>query len=165
MSIGNGVANKLFCSFKEPFWGKRKGWINFVLKGKKYNKYPVAFIYPEPKNHILVVFVSGRASIELGQWSDEQIYKDFDEFISLFLDDDEYDLEQVKLTRWHLDEHAFGSYSYYKVGTTKQRYQQLRQPIQNRFWFIGEHTHPESFAFAHGAYETGVWAAQEALKH
>ena len=92
-SIGNGIANKLYCSFKEPFWGKRKGWINFVLKGQKYNKYPVAFIYPEPKNHILVVFVAGKGSYELGQMSDEQIYKDFDEFLSLFLDDEEYDLE------------------------------------------------------------------------
>lgn len=164
-SIGNGIANKLFCSFKEPFWGKRKGWINFVLKGKKYNRYPVAFIYPEPKNHILVVFVAGKGSYELGQMSDEQIYKDFDEFLSLFLDDDEYDLEQVKLTRWHLDEHTFGSYSYYKVGTQKQHFQQLRQPLQNRFWFVGEHTNPENYAFAHGAYQTGVWAAQEALQH
>ncbi len=59
-----------------------------MLKGQKYNRYPVAFIYPSPKNNILIVFVSGRGSIELGQWSDEQIYKDFDEFISLFLDDD-----------------------------------------------------------------------------
>ena len=69
-SIGNGSANKLFCSFKKPFWGNSKGWINFVLKGQKYNRYPVAFIYPEPKNHILIVFVAGKGSHELAQLTD-----------------------------------------------------------------------------------------------
>lgn len=159
MSIGNGFQNKLFVSFKHPFWGGRKGWINFVLKGKKHNKYPVAFIYPTPKNNILLIFVAGKASIELGQWSDQQLFHDVDEFLSLFLDDDEYEIDQVKMTKWHLDEHSFGSYSYYKVGTKKEHYKQLRIPIQNRFWFVGEHTNPDNFAFAHGAYETGVWAA------
>ncbi len=164
MSIGVGFQNKLFCSFKERFWGNRKGWINFVTKNKKPNKYPVAFIYPEPKKNILLVFVAGQASLELGNWSDEQIYKDFDDFLGLFLDDDEYELEAVKMTRWQHDEHSFGSYCYNKVGTTKQHFKQLRQPIQNRFWFVGEHTSPDNFAFAHGAYETGVWAAQESMQ-
>lgn len=159
LSIGNGFQNKLFASFKYPFWGNRKGWINFVLKGKKHNKYPIAFIYPCPKNNILVIFVAGKASVELGQWSDQQIFNDLDEFLSLFLDDDEYELGETKMTTWHNDEHCFGSYSFYKVGTRKEHYQQLRKPIQNRFWFAGEHTHPENFAFAHGAYETGVWSA------
>ena len=84
--------------------------------------------------------------------SDGQILKDYNQYLRLFLDDDEYELDQVKFTRWHLDEHTLGSFSYYKVGNTKKHYQQFRQPIQNRFWFIGEHTHPDSYAFVHGAY-------------
>lgn len=34
-SIGFGSFNKLFVSFKKPFWGNKKGWLNFVLKGEK----------------------------------------------------------------------------------------------------------------------------------
>jgi monoamine oxidase len=63
-SIGNGFQNKLFASFKEAFWGHRKGWINFVLEGKKHIKGPIAYIYPA-QNNILVIFVAGKASIEL----------------------------------------------------------------------------------------------------
>jgi len=44
------------------------------------------------------------------------------------------------MTRWHLDENTLGSYAYYKIGTTQQHFNQLRKPIQKRFWFIGEHT-------------------------
>ena len=69
-SIGNGSANKLFCSFKKPFWGNSKGWINFVLKGQKYNRFPHAFIYPEPKNHILMVYIGGKGSHEIAQLTD-----------------------------------------------------------------------------------------------
>jgi hypothetical protein len=47
-----------------------------------------------------VIFVAGKASIELGQWSEQQIFNDVDEFLGLFLDDDEYDLDQAKMTSW-----------------------------------------------------------------
>jgi len=69
------------------------------------------------------------------------------------------------MTRWHLDDHTYGSYCYPKVGTTKANFQQLRQPLQNRFWFVGEHTHPDKYAYAHGAYESGVLAARQAINN
>ena len=28
--MGYGIANKIFVSFEEPFWGERLGWINFI---------------------------------------------------------------------------------------------------------------------------------------
>jgi hypothetical protein len=68
--MGFGVANKIFASFSEPFWGERKGWINFIAH-KNANRYPVAFILPESKRNILMFFVSARQSIILGELSDE----------------------------------------------------------------------------------------------
>ena len=53
-SIGSGIVNKLFCSFKKPFWGNKKGWMNFVMKNQKVSKFPLAFIVSDPKNHIIV---------------------------------------------------------------------------------------------------------------
>ena len=44
------------------------------------------------------------------------------------------------MTKWHLDENTFGCYAYSKVGTTTDHFNQLRKPVQKRFWFIGEHT-------------------------
>ena len=34
-SIGSGIVNKLFCSFRKPFWGDKKGWMNFVMKNQQ----------------------------------------------------------------------------------------------------------------------------------
>jgi len=68
------------------------------------------------------------------------------------------------MTRWHLDENSLGSYCCNKIGTKKEHFETLRKPIQNRFWFVGEHTHPKLASYAHGAFETGLWAADEVLK-
>lgn len=57
-AMGNGVADKLFVSFEKPFWGKRKGWLNFITKSS-LNRYSVAMILPSKKQHIICVFVSG----------------------------------------------------------------------------------------------------------
>ncbi len=79
------------------------------------------------------------------------------------MDPSEIEIEDAKMSRWHKDEHSLGSYCYNRVGTKKEHFEQLRKPIQDRFWFIGEHTHPTLSSYAHGAYETGLWAAREAV--
>ena len=72
--MGNGVINKMFVSFTRPFWGKRKGYINFVTKKEnKYNKYPIAFIMEEKNRYILCFFVAANPCREISQWKDEDI--------------------------------------------------------------------------------------------
>ena len=114
--------------------------MNFVMKNQKVGKFPVAFIVPEPKNHIIVFEVGITACLELGKMADQQIFKEFDNYLSLFIKREQYQLEQVMMTKWHLDENTFGCYAYSKVGTTTDHFNQLRKPVQKRFWFIGEHT-------------------------
>jgi hypothetical protein len=103
------MASRTNCSppSRSPSGATAKAGSTLSSRARK-QQVPIAFIYPCPKNNVLVIFVAGKASIELGQWSEQQIFKDVDEFLSLFLDDDEYDLEQTKMASWHLDEHCFG---------------------------------------------------------
>ena len=70
--IGNGVVNKIYISFEKPFWGNRKGYINFVTKTKT-NRYPVAFNMSEKNRHILCVFVSANPCLELSKMTDQEI--------------------------------------------------------------------------------------------
>jgi len=39
----------------------------------------------------------------------------------------------------------------------------LAQPFDDRIFFTGEATHPFDFSTAHGAYESGLRAAEEAI--
>lgn len=134
--MGNGVANKLLISCETPFWGKRKGWINFITKSKD-NPYPVGYVLPYKDRHILCVFVSGSYSLELSKMSDEEAIKHFCEFVRKFMKE-EVKVRAFKLTRWQEDSHALGSYSYCSVGHDHESFSELMsRPVEGKVWFAG----------------------------
>jgi monoamine oxidase len=73
--------------------------------------------------------------------------------------------KQVKplvATAWSRDPFALGSYSHALPGNAGAR-EVLARPVDDRLFFAGEACSAESFSTAHGAYETGVAAADQAL--
>jgi monoamine oxidase len=71
-------------------------------------------------------------------------------------------LQPLARTRWRAEKFIRGSYSHAKIGQASQR-GVLAAPHDDRLFFAGEACHPRDFSTAHGAYETGVAAADEAL--
>jgi monoamine oxidase len=65
--------------------------------------------------------------------------------------------------RWGIDPFARGSYSYALPGHADDR-ARLAAPVEDRIFFAGEACSRDSYSTAHGAYETGVAAAENALK-
>jgi monoamine oxidase len=72
-------------------------------------------------------------------------------------------LRPLVATGWSKDRWALGSYSHALPGKAASR-RILAQPIDGRLFFAGEACSAESFSTAHGAYETGVAAADAALR-
>ena len=60
------------------------------------------------------------------------------------------------------DPFALGSYSCALPGHAEDR-ARLAAPVENRLFFAGEACSPNFFSTAHGAYETGLKAADAAL--
>ena len=73
--LAPGQENKLFASFDQPFWDDDKVWLNFVIKGQKPNDFPVAYIMPTPKKHVLVFFLSGKTNTRLSSLSNYSLKK------------------------------------------------------------------------------------------
>lgn len=71
-------------------------------------------------------------------------------------------LRFAAVSAWSQDPYARGSYSYARVGQAAAR-AALAAPVDNRLFFAGEATSRHDFSTAHGAYRTGLRAAQEAL--
>lgn len=71
-------------------------------------------------------------------------------------------LVPVCASAWASEPHFGGSYAYAKPGAANCR-GILAAPIENRIFFAGEACSPQKFTTAHGAYETGVAAAEAAL--
>ncbi len=65
-------------------------------------------------------------------------------------------------TTWAGDPFSLGAYSHALPGHAGDR-AVLAAPVDGRLFFAGEATHPTYFSTAHGAWESGVRAAEEAI--
>ncbi len=71
-------------------------------------------------------------------------------------------LSALAVSSWSVDPHALGGYSYARPGLADQR-AVLAAPVDNRLFFAGEACSRNRYSTAHGAFETGHAAAEEAL--
>jgi len=71
-------------------------------------------------------------------------------------------LTTLAASSWSTDAYALGGYSYAKPGFADQR-AVLAAPVDNRIFFAGEACSRNRYSTAHGAYETGYAAAEQAL--
>lgn len=67
---------------------------------------------------------------------------------------------QYLVSHWGTDVNSLGAYSYDQVGQSHALYEWLRTPIDNLF-FAGEATSVSFPGSVHGAYSTGLMAAEE----
>lgn len=67
------------------------------------------------------------------------------------------------VTRWSQDRLAYGSYSYPAAGSTPADRDSLASVVGERIHFAGEATHVDYFATVHGAYLSGLRAADEVI--
>jgi monoamine oxidase len=71
-------------------------------------------------------------------------------------------LHPLATSAWHNDPVARGSYSHALPGKAGSR-AALAAPVDHRLFFAGEACSADSFSTAHGAFETGVAAAEAAV--
>jgi monoamine oxidase len=91
----------------------------------------------------------------------EQAFAQFaiEEFAASFGSDIRRRLHLLAVSAWDRDPFARGSYSYARVGHAAAR-AALAAPVDDRIFFAGEACSSYDFSTAHGAYRTGVQAAQ-----
>ena len=86
-----------------------------------------------------------------------------DELVKLLGSDWRGRLSPLGATRWRREPWIGGSYSHARVGQAGAR-QVLAEPVDDRLFFAGEACSRVDFSTAHGAYATGVAAAEAALR-
>jgi monoamine oxidase len=72
-------------------------------------------------------------------------------------------LSPLAESAWARDPYSLGSYSYGCPGAQASR-ATLAASVDERLFFAGEHCSPHDFSTAHGAYRSGVTAADEAIR-
>jgi monoamine oxidase len=108
-------------------------------------------------------FFGGRLARQLEQEGDGVLTAfAMDELAAQLGNDIRARLTPLAATAWSRDPFAQGSYSHALPGRSEAR-AILAGAINDRLFFAGEACSAESFSSAHGAYETGVAAAEAAL--
>ncbi len=84
------------------------------------------------------------------------------ELVALLGSDWRARLTPVAATCWRAEPHIHGSYSHARVGAAPQR-GVLAAPVEDRLFFAGEACSVHDFSTAHGAFQTGVAAAEAVI--
>ena len=71
-------------------------------------------------------------------------------------------LRPLVASSWSRTTHIGGAYSYALPGQGAAR-EDLAHPFEQRLFFAGEATHVHDYSTAHGACDSGVRAAEEAI--
>ena len=155
-----GVLNKVYLKFSEAFWdeeiegisyvGERTGewcdWLNFM---------------PYINEPVLMAFHGGAKGYALEELSDDEIIAGAMKTLRVIYGNSISEPESYLITRWGKDPLAFGSYSHIPPFASGDDYDALFEPVDDVLYFAGEATNREHPATVHGAYLSGVAAAEE----
>ncbi len=161
-SLGRGVLNKAFLKFDNAFWQKQPEWIHMIPEQKgQFTSWLNPYHYTNAP--ILLAFNAGDFGIAIEQWSDAQILGEATTQLRKMYGSNVPAPLDAQLTRWHSDPFAHCSYSSAVVGITDSTRSELATSVQDKLFFAGEATNAEYPSTVHGAYLSGVRAAEEIL--
>jgi len=156
-----GFLNKIYLFFDNLFWNPDIEWIS-VMPNKEQPKehYEALNLYKFVKQPILLFFSAGSFSEETESWTDKKIIDNVMHHLQLIYGKNVPHPSAYLITRWGKDPFAHGSYSYPTVGSSVEDYKNLAAPVADKLFFAGEATSTTDPSTVHGAYMSGVAAAE-----
>lgn len=156
--IGFGSVTKLALKFEQPFWPEDVQYLGYMSEPKGRWNYFLNYRTFSPENILLGVSV-GDYPFVAEAMSDPDIISDCMGALRVMFGEDIPAPIGHMATRWSKDPHTFGAYSYSAVGNTPADFDRFATPVANTILFAGEHTTFDFHGTTHGAYLTGLAAA------
>ena len=160
--LGMGVLNKCYLRFDRAFWPPDVDWLEYIPANPGEWAEWVSFqrVASQP---ILLGFNAADQGRQIEAWSDQVTVASAMDTLTTIFGNRIPEPVDVQITRWATDPFALGAYSYNAVGSTPSARQTLADPLGRQVFFAGEATHPDHFGTTHGAYLSGLRAAEEIL--
>ena len=159
--LSMGLLNKIILTFKKPFWpsdAHRLGLLTDSTK-ERIEYFPVP---PGGNSGILVGLAYGDFAREIERMSkNEVINKAIGQLQKMVPTISVDDVIDVYITRWASDPMAQGAYIHIPPNGAMGDCENLSRSISDRLFFAGEATNQIYFGTVHGAYLSGMRAAQE----
>jgi monoamine oxidase len=158
--LAMGVLNKVYMKFPAVFWGKRAE--TFVYFGEHVGEWSdwLSFV-PYTNEPVIMAFHGGAKGRALEKLTDEQIVAGAMKTLRAMFGSDIPNPSGYLITRWGSDPFSVGSYSYIPPFASGKDYDALFKPVDDVLFFAGEATSREYPSTVHGAYLSGIAAAEE----
>ena len=155
-----GVDNKLFIALSDQF--PRVASDTFLV-GSTTSRETMTYQVRPLDRPAIYCFFGGRFAAALEREGEAAMFAfASDELARLFGNDVRKRMAPLASTAWLQDPWSRGSYSYALPGHADDR-ARLAAPVDDRLFFAGEATSPNFFSTAHGAWLSGITAADAAL--
>lgn len=157
--LGMGVLNKVYLKFPEVFWDEDVETISYV--GERLGEWCdwLSFV-PFTGEPILMAFHGGDKGFALEDLSDDEIVAGAMRTLRVMFGDDILEPKGVLITRWGKDAFSCGAYSRIPPFASGDDYDALAEPVGDVLFFAGEATSREYPSTVHGAYLSGLRAAE-----
>ena len=159
-ALGMGLLNKCFLRFPKVFWPADRDWLESI--GPVPGLWAEWVSYARPLGMpILVGFNAADVGREVETWSDRKTVDSAMVTLRRIYGRGIPDPVGYQITRWAADPFSLGSYSFNALGSRPGMRDDLAKSIDNRVFFAGEATDRNYFGTVHGAYLSGLRAADE----
>ncbi len=166
-NIGFGSFNKVFLEFTEPlpftlhqasesisdFYWHDGHWFNILNLTKIYHK------------PIYLMLFGGTQSEYIDHATDDDVWNFIYTGLNQTFSNIPKTTKNIIITRWGADQQSYGSFSFPTPLHSPQLVETLKQPIENRLFFIGEHCSSKYTGTVHGAYLSGQEASDKIMGH
>lgn len=155
--LGVGIENKIIMHFDKVFWPN----VEFlgVVSDTSYGCSYFLNLHKATGHSVLVYMPAGQLARDIEKMSDEAAANFAFTQLKKILPD-AFAPIQYLVSHWGTDANSLGSYSYDTVGKSHDLYERLRIPVDNLF-FAGEATSMSYPGSVHGAFSTGLMAAED----
>lgn len=157
-----GNVNKFLLTWETPFWDtslqyigytpETKGKFNYFLNAAKFSPYPA-----------LITFAFGDYATTTENMSDEEVINEIMTHLRRIYGPAIPSPTHLLRTKWGQNPHAYGAYSFATNGTTSNDFSTLAQSVNDKLFFAGEHTSRDYRGTVHGAYLSGIRAADNII--
>lgn len=161
--LGMGVLNKLFVRFEEPFWDSQADFFTRMVDPAR-DFSDIVNLQVSVEEPILLIFATGSWARSLESQSDAQVQQAALKMLKQMWGSAVPEPDDFCMTRWNQDPFSRGAYAHLPVGAKGSDYDDLAKALPPRLFFAGEATHRQHPNTVHGAYLSGLRAAQEIMK-
>jgi monoamine oxidase len=159
--LGMGTLNKIHLRFPRVAWPRQVHAFGRIDRSRLWAEW-VNFV-PINGQPALMGFNAGSLAERLEQKSDSAILASAMDALRGTFGRSFPSPVDVHITRWHSDPWSRGAYSSLAPGSTPRDRRSLAAPVHERLLLAGEACSVESPAMVHGAYRSGVGAADYLL--